>query len=72
MRILIGKIISQQGDKTAKVVVERIVVHPIYKKRFRRMRKYLVHNETGAKIGDLVKFIASRPYSKFKKWRIIK
>ena len=72
MRTLIGKIISLRGEKTAKVAVARIVVHPVYKKRFRRVRNFLVHNETGAKVGDIVKFIASRPYSKLKKWRVVK
>lgn len=72
MRMLTGKIISKLGEKTAKISVERIVVHPLYKKRFKRSRNYLVHDEIGTKVGDVVQFRPSRPYSKLKKWRIVK
>lgn len=57
--------------KTATVVVERILVHPIYKKRFKRVRKFQVHDELGVKIGDKVSFVTTRPVSKLKKWKII-
>ena len=57
--------------KTATVAVERVVIHPMYKKRFRRDTKFQVHDELGVKIGDLVRFTASKPYSKTKKWKII-
>ena len=57
--------------KTATVVVERILVHPIYKKRFKRVRKFQVHDELGVKIGDKVSFVTTRPISKLKKWKII-
>ena len=70
MKVFKGKIISTKMEKTATVVVERTIVHPLYKKRYRRTKKYHVHNELGAKIGDEVKFVASRPYSKLKKWKI--
>ena len=57
--------------KTATVEVERVKIHPLYKKRFKRSTKYHVHDETGVKIGDMVKFADSRPYSKSKKWKIV-
>lgn len=72
MKVFTGKVVSIKMEKTATVAVERVVVHPKYKKRFRRTRKYHVHDELGAKIGDEVKFTASKPYSKLKKWKIIK
>lgn len=72
MKIFTGKIIATKNAKTATVAVERVVVHPLYKKRFRRDTKYQVHDEIGVKFGDMVKFTASRPYSKTKKWKIIK
>lgn len=71
MKALRGKVISKKMAKTATVAVERIVVHPIYKKRFRRVRKYHVHDEMGVKVGDAVKFVATKPISKLKKWKII-
>jgi len=72
MKILIGKVISTKMPKTATVAVERVVVHPLYRKRFKKIRKYHVHDENSvAKVGDRVKFVASRPYSKLKKWVLI-
>ena len=72
MKIFKGKVISTKMAKTATVAVERIVIHPIYKKRFKRIRKYHVHDEVGVSVGDEVKFIATKPISKLKKWKIIK
>ncbi len=71
MKILIGKVISTKMDKTATVAVERVVVHPLYKKRYKRIKKYHVHDELGAKVNDVVKFVASKPYSKSKKWKLV-
>lgn len=71
MKIFTGKVVSIKMDKTATVEVTRVVVHPIYKKRFKRGKKYQVHNELKVKEGDTVRFAASRPYSKLKKWKII-
>jgi small subunit ribosomal protein S17 len=71
MIILSGKVISKKMEKTVTVVVERIVVHPMYKKRFRRSKKYHVHDTFGAEVGQTVKFVASKPYSRSKRWKII-
>jgi len=71
MRTLKGKVTSKIGEKTVKVSVERIVVHPMYKKRFKRSREFLVHDEVGVGVGEKVRFSDSRPYSKMKKWKIV-
>ena len=71
MKIFTGKVIGTKMPKTATVAVERIVIHPLYKKRFKRDKKYQVHDEIGVAIGDFVKFVATRPYSKTKRWKII-
>lgn len=71
MKIFTGKVISTKMAKTATVSVERIIVHAKYGKRFKRDRKYQVHDEVGVKIGDIVKFVACKPYSKTKKWIIL-
>jgi small subunit ribosomal protein S17 len=71
MKAFTGRVISTKMPKTAVVAVERVVVHPVYKKRFKRVKKYHVHDEFKVKEGDVVKFVASRPYSKLKKWKII-
>lgn len=72
MKIFTGKVTALKMAKTATVAVERVVIHPLYKKRFKRDTKYQVHDELGVKVGDLVKFVASKPYSKVKKWKITK
>ncbi|MBU0569634.1 30S ribosomal protein S17 [Patescibacteria group bacterium] len=71
MKIFTGKVISKKMEKTATVAVERTVVHPVYKKRMRRMKKYHVHDIFGTKVGQIVQFVASKPYSKTKRWKII-
>ncbi len=71
MKIFIGKVIGTKMAKTAVVSVERVVIHPLYKKRFKRDRKYQVHDELGVKLNDVVRFTASKPYSRTKKWKVL-
>lgn len=71
MKIFTGKVIGLKQAKTATVSVERVKIHPLYKKRFTRSTKYQVQDEVGVKVGDRVKFADSRPYSKSKKWKIV-
>jgi len=71
MKIFTGVVISKKMDKTATVAVERVVVHPLYKKRFRRSKKYHVHDELGVEVGQTVSFVACKPVSKLKRWKII-
>mgnify|MGYP001610617375 CR=1 FL=1 len=72
MKVFTGKVIANKMSKTATVEVERTVVHPLYQKRYKKTRKYQVHDEAGVKVGDAVKFAACKPVSKLKKWRIIR
>lgn len=71
MKIFTGTVLAVR-PKTAVVEMERIVTHPLYKKKLRRHRKYQVQDEVGVKVGDKVKFAASKPYSRTKRWRILK
>jgi len=71
MKIFKGKVIATKGEKTATVLVSRVVAHPIYLKRYKKVKKYHVHDELGVTVGESVKFVASKPYSKLKKWKII-
>jgi len=71
MKIIKGKVISKKMEKTATVAVDRVIVHTKYKKRFRRTKKYHVHDEVGSKVGQFVNFVATKPISKTKKWKII-
>ncbi|MGD0522982.1 MAG: 30S ribosomal protein S17 [Candidatus Microgenomates bacterium] len=71
MKIFTGIVTARKMDKTATVEVARIVVHPLYRKRFKVTRKYHVHDTTDAKVGDNVKFAASKPFSKMVKWQVV-
>ena len=71
-RVLQGTVVSDKGDKTVTVLVERRVMHPIYKKYIRTSKKYAAHDETNAhKIGEAVSIIESRPISKRKRWMVV-
>ena len=72
-RTLIGKGVSDKMDKTASVLVERRMKHPIYGKVVRRTKKYLVHDANNqARIGDTVEIQEGRPISKNKSWVLTK
>lgn len=70
-RQLIGTVVSDKMDKTAVVLVERLVKHPLYKKYIRRQNKFAAHDkDNSCKIGDKVVITESRPISKRKRWRV--
>lgn len=71
MKIFTGEVIATKMAKTATVAVSHIVIHPVYKKRQNKTRNYQVHDEIGTKTGDKVRFVATKPYSKLKKWKIL-
>lgn len=67
-----GIVTSDKMDKTIVVKIERVMVHPKYKKRYTLSRKYKVHDEKNQfKPGDKVVFVECRPISKDKKWRVL-
>jgi len=68
---LIGEVISTKMDKTVNVRVMREIPHPVYGKRVKRYKKYLVHvASVQPKEGDIVKILAMRPMSKRKRWQV--
>jgi small subunit ribosomal protein S17 len=71
-RVLTGRVISDKMDKTVTVLVERRVMHPIYKKFIRRSKMYAAHDEANlCKEGDVVRIEECRPISKRKTWQVI-
>lgn len=71
-RTLTGKVVSNQNDKTAVVLVETKVSHPLYKKFIKRSKKYHAHDEENAcNIGDYVKITEVPPISKMKCWKVV-
>ena len=71
-QIMMGRVVSTKTAKTVTVLVERKKMHPLYGKAFRRSKRYLVDDQTGVKLGDLVEIVKSRPLSKNKHWAIVK
>lgn len=71
-RVMQGVVVSDKMDKTIVVMVERKIMHPLYKKFIRRSRKYSAHDEANDhKIGDIVRIRECRPLSKNKCWEVI-
>ena len=71
-RVLQGTVVSDKTDKTVTVLVERRVMHPLYKKFIRRSKKYHAHDEGNAmKAGDVVRIEECAPVSKLKTWRVL-
>lgn len=71
-RVLTGRVTSDKMDKTVTVLVDRRVIHPLYKKFIRRSKKYAAHDEGNVcKAGDLVRIVECPPISKRKTWTVI-
>jgi small subunit ribosomal protein S17 len=70
-RTEVGRVVSDKMENTVVVLVERRKQHPLYKKVMRRSVKFMAHDEMGAKSGDTVRIIESRPISARKRWRVI-
>ena len=71
-RNLTGRVVSKSGDKTIVVIVERRVIHPLYKKTIRRSKKYHAHDEENkVKVGSIVQIRECSPFSKMKTWEVI-
>jgi small subunit ribosomal protein S17 len=66
-----GRVVSSKMQKTVVVLVERAKPHPLYKKVMRRSVKFMAHDELGAKEGDIVRIIESRPLSARKRWKVV-
>ncbi len=72
MRTVTGRVTSNKMDKTAAVLVERLVKHPVYGKFIKRSTKLLVHDEQNqCKEGDVVSITSCRPISKSKTFRLV-
>lgn len=66
-----GTVVSDRMDKTVVVAVSSAVKDRLYKKIVRRQRHYMAHDdENDAKLGDVVRIVESRPYSRLKRWKL--
>ncbi len=66
-----GIVVTNSAKDTAVVEVTNWKVDRIFKKRYRRTSRYLVHNPgNDIVVGTIVEIIPTRPLSKRKFWRI--
>ena len=71
-RVLQGVVVSDKGEKTVIVKVERRFMHPLYKKYIRRSKRYAAHDESNAvQVGAKVRIEECRPLSRTKRWMVI-
>ena len=71
-RILQGVVVSDKGDKTVVVKVERRLMHPLYKKFISKSKKFSAHDaENRFKVGDRVRIQERMPISKSKTYTVI-
>ena len=71
-KMLKGKVIRDKNEKTVVVLVKRRYSHTFFKKVVTSSKKYHAHDEKNIfKIGDDVKIIESKPFSKKKRWKVI-
>ena len=67
-----GKVVSAQMTSTIVVSVDSFINHPIYRKKIRKTRRFLVHDPKGlAKLGEMVIIEETRPISKLKRWVLL-
>ena len=72
-RTVVGRVASAKMQKTVVVTVQRLELHPKYKKYIRKRTKLYAHDERAeCHEGDLVQLIETRPMSRLKRWRVVK
>ena len=71
-RVLTGTVVSDKGDKTVVVRVERRVKHPLYGKIIRLSKKYHAHDAANEfRAGEIVRIEVCAPISKLKTWTVV-
>ena len=71
-KVRVGTVISNKMDKTATVLIERLIEHPLYHRVVKQSKKILAQDEKNdCQIGDKVRIIETRPLSKRKRWRVV-
>jgi small subunit ribosomal protein S17 len=71
-RVLTGTVVSDKGDKTVVVRVERRVKHPLYGKIIRLSKKYHAHDAANEfRMGEIVRIEECAPISKLKTWTVV-
>ena len=68
-----GTVVASGAEKTITVLVERLVEHRLYKRRYRKSTRFAVHDEKNeSRIGDRVQIEECRPLSRTKRFRLLR
>ena len=71
-RTLKGTVVSDKMNKSAVVLIERQVMHKLYKKFIKRSTKLTIHDaDNQCVVGDAVTIKESKPLSKTKSWVLL-
>ena len=70
-KVRTGVVVSDKMDKTVTVELTRQFQHPLYGKRMTRTKRVHAHDLHGARAGDTVRLMETRPLSKTKRWRVV-
>ncbi|MDH3495973.1 MAG: 30S ribosomal protein S17 [Gemmatimonadota bacterium] len=70
-KVRVGVVTSDKMTKTVAVTLTRRLAHGLYGKQVTRSKRVHAHDELGAKAGDTVRLMETRPLSKTKRWRVV-
>jgi len=70
-KVRTGVVVSDKMQKTVTVSLTRRFAHGLYGKRVVRSKQVAAHDVHGAKAGDTVRIMETRPLSKTKRWRVV-
>ena len=70
-KVRTGVVVSDKAQKTVSVSLTRRFAHAFYGKQVVRTKWVAAHDEHGAKVGDTVRIVETRPLSKTKRWRVV-
>src|SRR5215204_5865878 len=68
--VQVGVVVKAKMKKSVVVSVERMVQHAVYRKTIKRTSTFMAHDEIGARQGDTVRIVETRPLSKLKRWKV--
>ena len=69
-KVRMGVVTSDKMEKTVTVSLVRRYAHPVYGKQVTRTKKVKARDEHGAKAGDTVRIMETRPLAKTVNWRV--
>ena len=70
-KVRTGVVVSDKMQLTVTVSLVRRFAHGFYGKQVVRTKQVAAHNDKGAKQGDTVRIVETRPLSKTKRWRVV-